>query len=65
MNVTFTLNEADIREVVDAAAPELSDEKAQEAVEEILALAESICLYSLAEHVFEATGVDLADYEEE
>ena len=61
--VTYTLDEAAIREVVDEECPDLPDEAAQRAVTDILSAAQGICLASLAAHVVEQTSIDLADYE--
>jgi hypothetical protein len=63
MAVKFVLDYDSIREVVEAeAGDELTEVGIHEAVEEILSLAGDICLFSLAQHVVDEVGVDLASY---
>jgi len=61
--VTYVIDEDAMREIVEEEG--LEGRAAEAAVREILAQAEEICLNSLARHVFEATSVDLADFEED
>ena len=62
---TFIIGEAEIREIVEQDAPELSDEQTTRAVERIMIDVESIDLNALAAHVVEQVGVDLAEFEED
>ena len=61
--VTYVIDEDAMREIVEEEG--LEGEAAEAAIQEILSQAEEICLNSLARHVFEATSVDLAEFEEE
>ncbi len=61
--VTYVIDEDAMREIVEEEG--LTGAAAEDAIQKILGAAGEICLNSLARHVFEATGVDLADYEEE
>ncbi len=63
--VTYTLNKQSVLEVIEAEAPDLSETARDRAAEDVLSAAEEICLFSLAEHVFEQTSIDLSSYEDE
>ena len=57
--ISFRLDADDIREVIDAQNPDASDKAKDQAVDDVLSAAANLCLYSLAEHVVEQTGVEV------
>ena len=59
--VTYVVDEDAMREIVEEEG--LEGDAAEAAIQEILSRAQEICLNGLARHVFEESGVDLADYE--
>jgi hypothetical protein len=61
--VTYVLDEDAMREIVEEEG--LTGDVAEAAIQKILSEAGEICLASLARHVFEATNVDLSDFEED
>lgn len=61
--VTYVIDEDAMREIVEEEG--LTGDAAEQAIQKILSEAEEICLHSLARHVFEATSVDLSEFEED
>jgi hypothetical protein len=61
--VTFIVDEDAMREIVEEEG--LEGDAAERAIQRILSQAEEIDLNALARHVFEATYIDLSEFEPE
>lgn len=59
--VTYIIDEDDMREIVEEEG--LEGEAAELAIQAIFMQAEEIDLNALARHVFEATSIDLSEFE--